>query len=119
MSGKAKHNLGQGIIYFVLSAWALTTIYPFIWVLLNSFKDKKYIRSDTFSIPMGKQFTLDNYVTAFERVDILSAYRTSLVISIAVTLSVVLLAGLAAYAMARYQFRGRKILQSLIIASMM
>ncbi|MEG0877705.1 MAG: hypothetical protein RSF00_03410 [Oscillospiraceae bacterium] len=119
MSGKAKHNLGQGIIYFVLSAWALTTIYPFIWVLLNSFKDKKYIRSDTFSIPMGKQFTFDNYVTAFERVDILSAYRTSLVISIAVTLSVVLLAGLAAYAMARYQFRGRKILQSLIIASMM
>ncbi len=109
----------QGVIYLVLSLWALTTIYPFIWVILNSFKEKKYIRSDTFALPLGEMFTWENYKTAFDRVDILGAYRTSLVISCTVTVTVVLIAGIAAYAMARYQFRGRNILQAVVIASMM
>ena len=119
MAKKRKLGISQWLIYLVLSAWALTTIYPFFWVILNSFKEKRYIRSDTFALPLGEMFTLDNYRTAFERVDILGAYRNSLIISITVTAVVVLLAGFAAYAMARYRFRGRRALQGLIIASMM
>ncbi len=114
-----KKTLGQALIYLVLSAWALLAIYPFFWVIINSFKVNKYIRANTFAIPTGEMFTLENYIEAFERVDIFAAYRTSLVISISVTVAVVIFAGLAAYAMARYTFRGRKFLQSMIIASMM
>ncbi|WP_312691849.1 carbohydrate ABC transporter permease [Caproiciproducens sp.] len=110
---------GKVLIYFILSFWAITTIYPFIWVVMNSFKLKGLIRSDSFSIPMGDSFTFDNYKTAFDRVDIFGAYKNSLVISTAVTAVVVLLAGFAAYGMARYRFRGRNVLHSLIIASMM
>ena len=119
MVKKRKLSVSQGLIYLVLSVWALSTIYPFFWVIVNSFKEKRYIRSDTFALPLGEMFTLDNYRTAFERVDILGAYRNSLIISITVTAVVVLLAGFAAYAMARYRFRGRRALQVLIIASMM
>lgn len=119
MVKKRRRSVSQGLIYLVLSAWALSTIYPFFWVIVNSFKEKRYIRSDTFALPLGEMFTLDNYRTAFERVDILGAYRNSLIISITVTAVVVLLAGFAAYAMARYRFRGRRALQGLIIASMM
>jgi raffinose/stachyose/melibiose transport system permease protein len=119
MVKKRRLSVSQGLIYLVLSVWALSTIYPFFWVIVNSFKEKRYIRSDTFALPLGEMFTLDNYHTAFERVDILGAYRNSLIISITVTAVVVLLAGFAAYAMARYRFRGRRALQGLIIASMM
>ena len=119
MVKKRRLSVSQGLIYLVLSVWALSTIYPFFWVIVNSFKEKRYIRSDTFALPLGEMFTLDNYRTAFERVDILGAYRNSLIISITVTAVVVLLAGFAAYAMARYRFRGRRALQGLIIASMM
>ncbi len=119
MVKKRKLSISQGLIYLVLSAWAVTTIYPFFWVIINSFKEKRYIRSDTFALPFGEMFTLDNYRTAFDRVDILGAYRNSLIISVTVTAVVVLLAGFAAYAMARYRFRGRRALQGLIIASMM
>lgn len=110
---------GKVLIYLVLSFWAVTTIYPFLWVIMNSFKVKGLIRSDSFSVPMGDSFTFDNYKTAFSRVDIFGAYKNSLVISVAVTVVVVLLAGFAAYGMARYRFRGRNALHSLIIASMM
>lgn len=119
LSHRRKFPVGKMFTYLGLSAWALTTIYPFIWVLVNSFKKKKIIRSDSFSLPFGDSFTLDNYQTAFDRMDIFGAYRNSLVISISVTVAVVLLAGFAAYGMARYNFKGKKFLQSLIIASMM
>ncbi|MDD4849635.1 MAG: carbohydrate ABC transporter permease [Gemmiger sp.] len=107
------------LIYTALCLWAATTIYPFIWVIQNSFKPKGLIRSDTFSLPMGDKFTLENYLTAFKRVDIGSAYINSLAISGIVTVVVVVLAGLAAYGLVRYHFRLRGFCQSMIVASMM
>lgn len=107
------------LIYFVLSLWALSTIYPFYWVIQNSFRIKKLIRSDSFSLPTGSSFTLDNYKTAFERVDILGAYKNSLIISCTVTIVVLILTAMAAYALARYVFRGQKFLRAMIIAAMM
>lgn len=119
MTKLKRFSISQTIIYVVLSAWAVTTVYPFIWVILNSFKERKYIRSDTFALPLGEMFTLENYQTAFDRVDIWGAYRTSLVISTAVTLTVMVIAGVAAYGLARYRFKGRSLLNGLIVASMM
>jgi len=107
------------IIYAILIAWALTTVYPFIWVILNSFRQKGLIISDSFSIPLGEAFTFDNYITAWERSDFKNAYLNSFIISGTVTVIVVVLAGLAAYGMVRYRFRGKKILNSLIVAGMM
>ncbi len=105
--------------YGLLSLWAVTTIYPFLWVIANSFKPKGMIRSHSFALPIGKLFTLSNYKTAFERVNITGAYINSIVISVSVTILVVMIAGIAAYGMSRYVFRGRKTLHSVIIASMM
>lgn len=34
-------SLGMAGIYVVLSAWALTTIFPLFWIFMNSFKNKK------------------------------------------------------------------------------
>lgn len=114
-----KVKFSQIVIYTILSFWALTTLYPFIWVILNSFRDKGLIRSHSFSIPTGEAFTLENYQVAFERVDIFGAYKNSLILSSAVTIMVILIAGFAAYGLARYEFRGRKLLHSLVVASMM
>lgn len=94
---RRRFPVGKTLLYVFMSLWALTTIYPFIWVILNSFKPRGLIRSDTFSLPIGDKFTLENYVTAFKRVDIGTAYVNSIVISGAVTVVVMVLAGLAGY----------------------
>lgn len=107
------------LLYIPLVLWAVTTIYPFIWVILNSFKPKGMIRSNSFALPIGDMFTLDNYKTAFERVDIGRAYINSIAISLSVTVLVLLIAGVASYALARYCFKGKGFLHSAVIASMM
>ncbi|MBR2605733.1 MAG: carbohydrate ABC transporter permease [Clostridia bacterium] len=114
-----KTPVSKIVTYVVLSLWALTTIYPFIWVILNSFRKKGLIISDSFSLPIGEAFTWENYMTAWERSDFKNAYLNSFVISGTVTLVVVILAGLAAYGLVRYQFKGKGLLYSLIMAGMM
>lgn len=116
---KKKITPAKVITYIVLCLWALSTIYPFIWVILNSFRQKGLILSDSFSIPVGDAFTLDNYRTAMERADFGNAYLNSILISGTVTVFVVIFAGLAAYGMCRYRFRLRGLLQSMILAGMM
>ena len=66
------------LIYIVLIFWAVTTIYPIFWVISNSFKDKKMIMSDAFSLPLGKLFTTANYTDAFSKMNILNAYKISI-----------------------------------------
>lgn len=106
--------------YVVLTFWALTTLYPFVWVILNSFREKGLIRKDSFSIPIpGNGFTMGNYEKAMERFDFSNAYLNSLIVSIAVTIAVVVIAGFAAYGLVRYRFRLRGLCYSLIMAGMM
>lgn len=112
-------SLSRVITYVVLCLWGLTTIYPFLWVILNSFRKKGLILSDSFFLPVGDAFTWENYLTAWERSDFKNAYLNSFVISGSVTIMVVLLAGLAAYGLVRYRFRLRKLLYGLIMAGMM
>ena len=106
--------------YVVLTFWALTTLYPFVWVILNSFREKGLIRKDSFSIPTPDNgFTMGNYEKAMERFDFSNAYLNSLIVSIAVTVAVVIIAGFAAYGLVRYRFRLRGLCYSLIMAGMM
>ena len=106
--------------YAVLTFWALTTLYPFVWVILNSFRERGLIRKDSFSVPLpGSGFTMGNYEKAMERFDFGNAYANSLIVSIAVTIAVVLIAGFAAYGLVRFRFRLRGLCYSLIMAGMM
>lgn len=117
----SKFSLSRSFTHLILTFWGITTVYPFIWIILNSFRVKGEIRSDSFSIPWPwlPSFTLENYRVAAERADFVKAYTNSLAISLSVTAVVVILAGLAAYSMVRYNFKGKRIVYSLIIASMM
>ena len=116
---KKKFSAGMAAIYLVLAFWALTTIYPIFWVIINSFKAKGEILSNSFALPVGKLFTLANYRTAFDRLNIFSAYRNSMIISLTVAGVVILLAGMASFALVRYDFKLRKPLNSLVVAGMM
>lgn len=119
MKKKKKISIGSGLVYLFLSLWALTTVYPIIWVVQNSFKAKDKILSDSFSLPLGELFTLANYKKAFGNLDIFSAYRNSIFISAITAFAVIFFAGMAAYALSRYRFKGSRFLYSMVVAGMM
>lgn len=116
---KTKFSASTVLIYLALSFWALTTIYPIIWVVQNSFKGRDKILNDSFSLPIGELFTLANYKRAFGNLNVFGAYKNSIFISTMVAVFVIIFAGLAAFALVRYTFKLRNTLYSLVIAGMM
>ena len=114
---KIKFNLSNIILYTILSLWGITTVFPFVWVINNSFKPSREVINSSFSLPI--KFTFENYINAFDNLNILVAYKNSLIISGSVTIAVMIIASMMAFAMTRYQFRGKELINSLIIASLM
>lgn len=114
---KKKFSVSYFFIYMMLIGWAFTTIFPFAWAVINSFKPSREVIHSSFSLP--KVFTLENYINAFNNQNILISYKNSLVISGSVTISVMILASMMAFAMTRYNFKGKGIVYALIISSLM
>ncbi|MDE7199203.1 MAG: carbohydrate ABC transporter permease [Lachnospiraceae bacterium] len=119
MTKKNKISPGMIAVYLLLVIWSLTTVYPIIWVVQNSFKAKDRILANSFALPLGELFTAANYRKAFRTADILGSYKNSLFISFMVALFVILLAGMGAYALARYKFKGSGAVYSLVVGAMM
>lgn len=116
---KTKKKIGAGtiVVYVLLCIWAVTTIFPFLWVVVNSFKPTSEVLASSFSLPVD--FTLQNYQTAFERTKILSAYKQSMLISGSVTIGVMVLSSFMAFGVTRYKFKLSGLVQGLLVASLM
>lgn len=112
-------KISSVFIYTLLISWALTTIFPLVWSILNSFKDKKAIYNNSFALPIGDFFSLDNYIKIFDNYKIFTAYRNSLIISGTVAIVVIIFSGMAAYILTRYKFPGKAILITLVFAGQM
>lgn len=119
MTKKKSISIGRIVVYLILILWSVTTIYPIIWVVQNSFKAKDKILAQSFALPVGDLFTTANYRKAFSNLNILGSYKNSIFISTMVALLVILFAGMCAYALSRYRFFGSGFLNSLVVAGMM
>jgi multiple sugar transport system permease protein len=89
------------------------TLVPILWITALSFKDGDDINNHQF---LPTAWSWDNYRSVFKTDLFKSALRNSLGISLISTLISVVLATLAAYAIARLQFRGKKLILSLALA---
>lgn len=114
---KAKISPGMAVIYLILIFWALLTIFPFAWVVINSFKPSAEVLRSSFALP--KEFSMMNYHNAFTKLNVLNAYKNSFIISGCVTVGVMILASFMAFALTRYHFKGKQFIDSLIVASLM
>lgn len=100
-----------------LATFVLISIGPLIWIIISSFKSNKEILSSAFSLP--KHFNFDGYKAAIDISPIFKFYGNSIIISVLSTLLNVLVVSMAAYILARVQFRGKKVLTLLLASSLL
>lgn len=114
-----KFKLSKLVVYSGLTLWALTTIFPLLWVINNSFKGTQEIIDNSFSLPsLPFEQLFDNYKQAFER-NILQGYSNSMIISGSVVVFVLIIASLASYVVARHEFKGKNLFKALVMGSML
>jgi raffinose/stachyose/melibiose transport system permease protein len=93
----------RAVVYIVLGAHAVLTLFPFIWVLSNSMRDSDAILTSLRLWP--ERFRLDNFVNLLQATNIARAFWNSISIT-AVSLALLLCVAVPlAFAIARFRFR--------------
>jgi len=105
---RMKRRLRRIAIMVPLLALAVWTVYPVLMTLAISFKSRADVSADPGLIPSNP--TLDGYRSVLERQGFQDAFINSMVVGLGTSLLTVLLAVPAAYAFARFRFRGRHLL---------
>lgn len=104
------------ILKYVLVAVVLfALLLPIYWIFASSLK----LERDFFVSPPAFVFepTLGNYTTALSDLQFLGYLMNSLIVSISTTLITLTIGSLAAHALARYEFRGAKIIALAILSA--
>ncbi|MGB2869250.1 MAG: sugar ABC transporter permease [Bacteroidota bacterium] len=100
--------LQNALSYLVLIAFCVIALFP-VWQVLNiSLRPGNQLLSTELEL-IPKNASFDNYVALFTGRDFLIWMGNSALISLAVTITGVLLASTAGYGFSRFQFAGRKI----------
>ena len=105
--------------YVVLVFFALLFLMPMFWMLSTSLKPKsQWFTKDIYWIP--KTTTLQNYQILLNNptTPIVRWFINSLAIALIVTLLVVIVDAMAAYAYARMEFRGRNTIFAILLATL-
>ncbi len=100
----------------VMIASALVALFPIYFMLVTSFKTQKEYIADRWGLPARIAF--DNYVAAFAGKAFGQWFLNSTILTVISVLLVSLCAGLTAYALARMDFIGRRLLGNLNISLM-
>lgn len=104
--------------HFLLYFLAIVMILPFLWMISTSFKSP----AEVFSIPIKwipENFNFDNYVKAFTSFPFLKFFFNSVVVTAAIIVGQLVTSVMAAYAFARMEFKGKKLLFLLLLSGLM
>ncbi len=106
MDAKKSGRAANAVSYLVLAALVLLFVSPLLIILMNSFKSKLYISKNLFAPVTAESFAgLSNYAIGFTRMKFFPSFATSLFITVAGTLLIVLLCSMAAWYLVRVKSR--------------
>ncbi len=102
----------------VLVTVALVMVAPIAWAVLSSMKSKNELAERTPSL-LPDQLSLSNYTEALDRFDFVRYFTNSVIVTVAATVLTLTINSMAAFALAKYNFRGRNALFLLTLATIM
>ena len=105
-SQKKGLQLADVLHFLALLLVILVCVFPFYWMVTSSFKQQSAILASTPQFIF--QPTLENYVNAFTKFDILKSLQNSLFVALVTVFISLVLGTPAAYAIARFEFKGKR-----------
>jgi len=118
---KQSNTLSLTVIYSLLSLGLVFMIFPYVWMILASFK----IPAEIYNRFLPTQFTFEHYQTIFSLGTTGSSHTfiksifNSLFVSSITTVSVVFFGAVTGYALARLNFPGKTFLNNFVLFQML
>lgn len=105
-------------LYAFLIIMAIIVLFPFYWMLMSSVKTiDEYNRPIPTMWP--QEFKWSNYATAFSKIDFGTVLGNTILVGVVSTALSLVVTVLSAYALARFNFKGKNILFAGMLATMM
>lgn len=104
--------------YLFLGIMAIIVLFPFYWMIISSLKTLEEYR---LSVPTfwPQKVMFINYLDAFNTADLGNLFVNTMIVGVVSTLLSLVITVLSAFAFARLEFKGRDLLFTLLLATMM
>lgn len=113
-----KLRVGSMLQYTLMVVVAIVMFFPILWIIMSSFKPM--IEFSVFPPRiLPSRFSWQNYSEVFANSKLLIYLRNTLILIIGNTVGTLLSSSIVAYPLARMYFKGREIIFSLILMTMM
>ncbi|MGN6204537.1 carbohydrate ABC transporter permease [Humibacter sp.] len=117
-TGGAAGRVRRLILHIVLVLAGLAMVYPFIWMLITSFKSLHQLLTAPLSF-WPQPWVPQNYVQAWNDMPFAQAYVNSIYIAVLVVIGTLITASMAGYGFARIKFKGSRVLFVIFLATQM
>ena len=120
MTQKQRKQLGSLLFYLGNTIIALIFVSPLIWMIASSLKPEAGIFKglNSLSTFIPKDASLNNYVEVFERINMWKFIFNSLFYVLVIIVLDLLVNSLCGYALAKFEFKGKNGLLTLVISLM-
>ena len=104
--------------YLFLVIMAIIVLFPFYWMIISSLKTLEEYR---LSVPTfwPQKVMISNYAEAFSTANLGSLFVNTMIVGVSSTILSLVITVLSAFAFARLEFKGRDLLFTLLLATMM
>lgn len=116
MGVKLEKNLNKIIIFTLCILMFILYIFPFILILINSFKGRLEVVANPLSFP--EKFDFGNFIEAFNTMNYGSAVINSLIVTVLSVSVIILFSSMLAYYLVRYDSKISKMIFMALVASM-
>ena len=113
-----KRNFFIVVSYILLLLLLINVLFPFYWMFATSLKTRQAIHTRVPELLPMKP-TIDNYVKVFAQSNFGMYINNSLIVTVTSSLIVLIVSVLGGYALARYNFKGKKAEMIIFLASQM
>jgi multiple sugar transport system permease protein len=106
------------LIYGLIAIFLFITLFPLVWVLSTSFKPNE----EAINFPpkfLPEKVTFNNYIFVLTDPGLVRSLINSFVVSVGSTALSVVVSALGGYAFARFEFKGKNLIMSIILGLFM
>jgi N-acetylglucosamine transport system permease protein len=109
-------RLPLGAAHLFLLLWASMVVFPLLWAVLSSFKSDQEIFTSPWNLPSDWRW--DNFSRAWQEANIGKYFFNSVIVVVGGVLLTLILSSAVAYALARFEFPGNRVLYFVFVGGM-
>jgi len=108
LAGKLSNQIISALAYILLTAYAILSVYPFLWMISSALKSNQEVLGSKSLIPTAIDFQV--IINTWNQLDFFKYFINSLIIVVVAVVSIVLIYSMAGFGFSKTTFVGKDVL---------